>query len=493
MSDYQIQPNKKETIFYITYRTKNPEGSKSKYKKNFLYDEDGVIVSFENKERANKYRTSLRAKADAKNDLKAFRMRMNKKYGNHSNYLDSYLKQKMKEAPKSFQRSEWHMVHYVYPFFLYEKKKRNAQSWALYFDDFKDWIEDAVSIRKNKLSGDGQSRLSISSINKIIGDLNGYLDFLYKKRHLSILPPKCEHLSGAEDGYRTGDDIVTDEEYNLVLSKFDELISAKEAAIEQVHFPKEKRALLKKQLLQIQHSKSLYIVCRGTGMRISEAMGISFGDFYPRPLKDVNLNAILMKNNFSSLSYIVLKSQLGEYDKSAGKWNREPLKTKKKISLENARTIPIFNNQEECDQVLKSHFIETRTSYKISEFSQVAANEGQFLFFRHTNKNIATAYLRKIYEELELKGYKWKSFHCLRHSRSNEVISQTHDQVLVKLLLGHKSRIFERYVHLEATLAKKLTKDQEDILFSFTNKENTKTAGSKPKAKTSLKKLDESA
>ena len=174
------------------------------------------------------------------------------------------------------------------------------------------------------------------------------------------------------------------------------------------------------------------------------------------------------------MSYIVLKSQLGEYDQETEKWKREPLKTKRKISLDNSRTIPIFNGQEECDDLLKWLHVETMNYHKIKSLGEVRANEGQYLFFKNINRNIVSGNLRKIYDELEPKGYKWKPIHCLRHTRSTEIISQTHDQTLVKLILGHKSRVFERYVHLEGTLAKKVSDDGISSLLNFEYKPKRK-------------------
>ena len=139
-----------------------------------------------------------------------------------------FLKEKKKTVPKSWERTEWNLLHYVFPFFLYEKKEHNTGLWATYFEDFKEWLEEATTIRKNKLSEDGNNILSISSMNKIIGDLNGYLHHLFKKRHLLMPPPKCDYFDGAEDGYRSEEDIVDDEEYKLVLRGFDALINSKE-------------------------------------------------------------------------------------------------------------------------------------------------------------------------------------------------------------------------------------------------------------------------
>lgn len=468
MSDYQIQPNKNKTLFYITYRTKRPEGG---YKKNYLYNDLGQIVSFDNQEKADKYRKSLRANEDKKHNLKIIRERMAQKYGSHEDFLSSFLKEKKKTVPKSWERTEWHLLHYVFPFFIYEKKEHNTGLWATYFEEFKDWLEEAPTIRKNKLKGE-KSYLSISSLNKIIGDLNGYLNHLYKKRHLLMPSPKCEYFNGAEEGYRSAEHIVEENEYKLVLEKFDSYIEEKELEKKKKVISLEKIDSLTTQIKQIQETKELYIVCRATGMRISEALGISFGDFYPKPLDDKNLNNILSKNGLKSHSYILLKSQLGEYDDKNEKWKREPLKTKKKISLDNSRTIPIVNGQEDCDKILKRLHVETRDYYKITRPGQITANEGQFLFFRNINKNIVSSYLRKVYNEIESKGHTWKSIHCLRHTRSTELVSQTHDQTLVKLVLGHKSRVFERYVHLEGTLAKKLTKDGLDSLLSFGDKKS---------------------
>lgn len=346
MADFQIQPNKINTLFYITYRTKRPNSKR--YKKNYLHNKDGTIVSFTSKAAAQKYQKSLRAKEDAKNSLKVLREQMAQKYGDHFEFLTAYLKQRKRDFPKNWERSEWNMLHYVFPYFLYELKKGNTEEWCNYFDDFTDKLEDVTTIRKNR----GKSKLSISSRNKIIDDLNGYMTFLFKKRYLLTVTPKCDYITGAEDSYRNGDDIVENAEYQLVLQKFDEMIGVKEFEKTQNGIKVKKIRSLNLQIQRLIESKLLYIICRHTGMRVSEALGPGFGDYFPSAVKDDNLNKIIAKNELTTLGYIILKSQLGAYDRQNQKWKREPLKTKKKISLDNARTIPIFSDQSECDAIL---------------------------------------------------------------------------------------------------------------------------------------------
>lgn len=220
-------------------------------------------------------------------------------------------------------------------------------------------------------------------------------------------------------------------------------------------------------IVRMKETLDLYIICRHTGMRISEALGLGFGDFYPHSLDDNNLIKLIKKNDMTTLSFIILESQLGDYDEENEKWKREPLKTKKSISLDNTRTIPIFSDQIECHELLKNKFFDAKDFYNIEDIGEFKRNKGQYLFFRNINKNIASGYLKKVYSDLAGKLEKWKSFHCLRHTRATELISQTHDATLLKLILGHKSRVYERYVHLESTLAKKLTKDKEATLLSF--------------------------
>jgi integrase len=268
-------------------------------------------------------------------------------------------------------------------------------------------MEEATTIRKNKLNGN--SKLSISSINKVIGDLNGYLNHLYKKRYIKDVPPQCEYLAGAENGYRKGEDVVEDYEYELIKNQFKKAIEVKEHQKSKVRFDLKEN--LDKEIIRLKETLSLYILCRHSGMRISEALGVGFGDFYPTPLEDENPNKIIRKHDLSTLSYIILESQLGEYDEDTERWKREPLKTKKSISLDNTRTIPIFSNQKECDELLRKMFFEARDFYNISNLEELRANKGQYLFFRNINRNIASHYLKQMYQELSGKLEKWKPFH----------------------------------------------------------------------------------
>jgi hypothetical protein len=125
------------------------------------------------------------------------------------------------------------------------------------------------------------------------------------------------------------------------------------------------------------------------------------------------LSAELKKHGLSCLDYIDLESQLGgksiERDEKTHAVLRKPVKTKKKISPENARSIPLLDKA--------SWSILART-YKVQkqQFDEgtFGLNKDNYLLFDNMSMSVLSNTLRETYQSLFLK---LKSFHCCRPSR----------------------------------------------------------------------------
>lgn len=74
-----------------------------------------------------------------------------------------------------------------------------------------------------------------------------------------------------------------------------------------------------------------------------------------------------------------------------------------------------------------------------------------------------TTATRKLKAAFDTAKYRYRSWHCLRHSRATWLVGETGDEVLARAWLGHSSaRIFDRYNHLYQALVR-VSKSKETV------------------------------
>jgi integrase len=335
------------------------------------------------------------------------RLSWEKEFYDFKGLLEQYEKSQKKTAPNSWQNSTFYLKHYVLPFFLTHKKLNNVGLWEDYFDEYVEWLEkSAVKIRSKKM-------ISYSSKNHAIKALNTFLNHLYLKKlvHRAV---KCgafpEHLIGK----RTLDDVVYPHEMESVYEALLHLGYKLEAVFFRYQF--------------------------FSGMRFSEGLAISIADIFPDELP--SNQPIAKKLEFYKMKYhgyIVSESQVDE------KFVRCPFKGKKEISERYARTIPI------CDKKLWNDLVDLAEE-RYNSWNKVATDRKSCFLFRGIDDTTSSRRLQEAFESCKLK---YRSWHCLRHSRATWLIGETSDESLARAWLGHSSpRIFERYNHLYQALVR---------------------------------------
>jgi integrase len=311
------------------------------------------------------------------------------------------------------------MKHYVLPFFLTKKKLNSIDLWEDNFDEFREWLEkSAIQIRSNNL-------ISYSSKNHAIKSLNTFLNHLYSKKLIHRIA-KCGPFPDHLIGKRSLDDVVYPAEMETVYEALLGLGYKTEAIFFRYQF--------------------------FSGMRFSEGLAISLADIFADSLPANQ--PIAKKLEFHKMSYygyVVSDSQVDE------KRIRYPFKGKKEISERFARTIPI------TDKKLWNHLVDLAEE-QFEKWNKSAGDKKSCFLFQGIDDTTSSRRLEEAFQSSKLK---YRSWHCLRHSRATWLIGETSDETLARAWLGHSSpRIFERYNHLYQALVRE-AKSKDSIGSEF--------------------------
>jgi len=335
------------------------------------------------------------------------RLDWEKDYYNFNGILEEYEKNQKKKAPNSWQNNVFYIKHYVLPYFLTEKKLNNIELWSDYYDGFIDWLKTAKLIRGNRI-------ISVSSANHAIKSLNTFLKHMFKQKLLHRYSP-CESFPSHLTGSRTIDDVVYPAEMESVYNTLKANGHPQEATFFRYLF--------------------------FAGMRLSEGLAISLADLYQGQLPETQMIAKKIKShNMEYFGYIVSDSQLNEQGV------RVPFKGKKEIGERYSRIIPIV------DKVLWNDLVDLAALQYDKWKDSKHLNKKDFFLFDQLNDTTASRRLEEAYQSNQLK---YRSWHCLRHSRATWLIGETGDEVLARAWLGHSSpKVFERYNHLYQSLVR---------------------------------------
>jgi integrase len=362
---------------------------------------------------AEELRPILEARFEAKKRIKQRTKEWHKKFYDFKNLVNVYEDHAKESAPNSWNSKIRWFEYYVLKFFLMTKMCSNLDEWQLYFEEFKKWL------RKDDISARGTS-ISIASANHCINELNVFLSLMAKSRQCQPVPNLEPFPAHMVDNEKTADDLVEEGEFKEVVKNL--------KGIDPV-------------------AMDLYIILRETGMRLNEALGITLADVKKGDPPNKKLTKLLKENKISPIyAYIILMKQPKIASRAkGGEISWKPLKTKYKIDLKEARYIPIASKQ--AFQSIKRRVGEVKERFYRAEFGKEPGNYP--LFYDYINKNTFSLRLKKAYERT---NYRYKSPHCLRHTRATEIVSDTFSEMLAKLILGHSSKVFQRYIHFKSQL-----------------------------------------
>jgi integrase len=307
-------------------------------------------------------------------------------------------------APNQNAESRQRLDYYIMPFFLETKMCNNVNQWRYFYQEFRTFLDqDAISPKYNR-------KISYSYKNHVINTLNQFTQFLLD--HNQMDPENrvlCSHFPRHLVGSRSVEDVLSSEEFTDVhkrLTKIDPDVA------------------------------DFFYILRHTGMRFNELWSLPLTGLHSGQMEGA-LDKTLSEVNIKYFGYIFLESQCerGRIKDDKGLYVRKPLKSRKKIDMKGARTIPIAD--KECWNILARRF-KTKKGNNI--------DMGQTLFFENVSK---TTLERSINELYQILPYKKKEFHCLRHTYATFLIGETRNYFLAQAILGHRTlRIFESYNHL---------------------------------------------
>lgn len=299
-----------------------------------------------------------------------------------------------------YYKSEYgHLKNHVFPFFLVELHVKDPQQWHIYFDEFKEWLDEREPLRNNS----SNAYLSDNTKNNIIRAMHAFFDYL--ERFQKVGPfRRCDLYD--ESGFRGIDELIDDDENRFLQQKLAEI------SLEHVIY---------------------WRLLHRAGLRPNEGLGLHLDSiiFGSWPKEEAWAGEKIIKAGYQIYGYIYLKDQPKSYslrDKN-GHVARKPLKSKKKISPENSRIIPILGSD------LAKDLLELKKRQKIQyEKGAWGSDREDYLLFGFTYQQIATL-VRRLFDEY---GDKRKSLYCLRHTFITDFSDAFGgDTRLAEIVVGH--------------------------------------------------------
>ena len=337
------------------------------------------------------------------------RLAWEKEFYNFTKLLEQYTTKQKKRAPNSWQNNVFYLKHYVLFYFLQFRRLNNIELWSDNYEKFTEWLETAKTVSEKR-------KIAVSSRNHAIKSLNTFMLNLYQEKLITNYR-KCESFGEHLVNKRTVDDIVSRDEMEKVFKELLQLGYATEA----------------------NYFRFLYF----TGMRFNEGLAISVGDLFDGEIESEFFRKKMKAYNIKYYGYLVSDSQFGGLN-SNGEVIRLPFKGKKNVEEKYNRTIPII------DKVLWNSLIDT-VELKLNGHPKVT-NRRNILLFEGLDDSTASVRLQTAFRKAKLK---YRSWHCLRHSRATDLIGTTADVMLARIWLGHSSpRTIEKYNHIYQSFAR---------------------------------------
>lgn len=329
-----------------------------------------------------------------------------------------------RKARRSYKSKMIYLNNYVLPYFLGIRGQNNMNCWSDFFDDFQKHLK-TINCKNHK-----DKKLKENTINHIINELNCFLGRMHTLGKC-VLQPKCETIPDAKEKSIKGIEYVfTDqeaEEFYTFLFNINEV-----------------------------HADAFWLLLK-TGMRISEFRGIGPDNLKIGKIPNLDLQRTLASSGLDNYRcFIFFNSQVSEKSRIRKKNKIEfiPLKSKRKISEDHTRFVPIYDQRSEAiiNKYMKISHEKIVKNLYTNNYSQYA------FFYDSISGTILNKQLAKFYSKNENKNYTKKSCHDCRHSYATWLGMHDFTFKLQKLILGHHEEAAKRYCH---TLGKMLNEVRE--------------------------------
>ncbi len=416
-----IDKRRNKSGIYYSFSYMNDEGIRVRLKKS-------EYPHFTNEEDARAWANSQSAQRQSQKDQLKKKLAWRTQFYEFPPLVEKFTKHQIEQAPNSYENSVFYLEHYALYWFLNIKKQNNINGWHFIYHEYRQWLsEEAVTLQGTKLA--------YSTRNKAIHALNSFLGFLAS----------------------TGD--ISQDAAKKCPAYADSLLNVKgfESVIDQQEFE-----YIHKRLIDIDPpSADFWYILYHTGMRFSEAYGLPLTALFSGKT-DGSLDAELTQHKMDYVGYLVLESQPeSKFRKREldGTIKRKPLKGRKTIHPKNNRIIPILDKS--AWNILARRYKQQKAMH---EQNVHGGDKVNYMLFDDVQYSKMKRSLTKAYKD---SPYPENTWHNARHSYCTFMVGRTRSFFLARAVLGHKSKAFERYLHIYEQMslrAKQNTMDIDEIV-----------------------------
>jgi site-specific recombinase XerD len=400
----------------------------------FSYDKDGKRIRlkkdqhphFTDRKSAEQWAKSRKGFEESSRALITKKTAWKTQFYDFEPLVKQYADWQQLHAPNSYKNNIIYFEQYVLAWFLGVKKQNNVNGWHFLYTEFTTYLRTTCSTARSK------QIITIATANKIIHTLNSFVRFL--SLHNLIDPSaamKCPSFPEHMQNQKTIDDIIPENEFAIIHKKL---------------------------VLANSDSADFFLMLYRTGMRLNEALSMPISALFKGKM-DGALHEELKEKGIDYIGYFVLESQCEDTartrDEKTFAHTRKPLKGRKKIHNKDSRLVPI--REKELWNMLAKRYKEQKELQSKEVFGKEAIN---YLFF---NDLTASRFAQDLKESYKGTSFSEKSAHSCRHSFATLFAGETRSFFLAKMILGHKSKAFEGYMHLYEQLAQVAKRNSQEI------------------------------
>ena len=376
-------------------------------------------------EDAEQWARSQEAFRQSQKDMIARKLAWKDTFFDFPRLLKEYTEWQKVKAPNAWKNNVLHLTLYIFPWFLDKKKASNIHQWPALYRDFNAYL------RNEAVKANGKGRIALSFGANIITSLNTFTTWMQQGIDPSINAVKCPSFPEHQLRQKSFDNVIQDVEYKVILHKLEAIN---------------------------QDSADMFALLYATGMRINEACSLPITALFKGRFEG-SFDKELQQVGIPYVGYLVVESQSCERgvlrDPQTHKLIRKPLKGRKKIDHKHNRIIPI-RTAAIWNMLAKRY----KKQKELMETRVYGFDANNYLLFEGYNNKKLTADMTKVYEN---SAFSTKTAHDLRHSFATLFTGETRSFYLAKLILGHNSKAFERYLHIFESLSLEAKKNAQEI------------------------------
>ena len=381
---------------------------------------------FTEEKEAREWADSQDGQRKARLDLIARKNDYKTKYYDFAELVNKYASHLKDKQPNSHANFLHYFETYALSFFITIKKADNPNNWHMFFSDFRDWLSRDATI----IAG---TKLKVGSANNIILSVNNFLGFLSEKNLIDSdsAIKKCRLFDKSLIGHKTFENVASEAEFAQIHLRLKEVNAS---------------------------SAEFFWLLYHTGMRLTEALSLPMNCLYKGEIETGTLHEELTEKKIKYVGYIILESQCTKKSRvrdKTGHIKRKALKGRKTISAKNSRIIPVFNIA--TWNILAKRFKKCKIDF---DAQLHGADKRDYLLFEEVAYASINKHIKQAYKPT---AYKSKTPHDMRHSFCTIFTGKYRSLLLSKVILGHKSDSFDRYLHIYEEMVTKAKQQTQEI------------------------------